>query len=160
MMSCASPWLHTDGPRECSRCGPAHAPGCAFQILSFSRQGCHYGGLCLLSVTVLFMVLSKKAMWGHTRDACIRGTWVESEGGGGVLLFPILSNMPGISRQPVNMMTEPIFAIWKMSGLIPFKLHSLDTPTRLLKKISIVLVRPQHVVCHASFSAAQSDWSD
>lgn len=88
MMSCASPWLHTDGPRECSRCGPAHAPGCAFQILSFSRQGCHYGGLCLLSVTVLFMVLSKKAMWGHTRDACIRGTWVESEGGGGSPVVP------------------------------------------------------------------------
>lgn len=43
-----------------------------------------------------------------------------------------------------------------MSGLIPFKLHSLDTPTGLLKNISYVLVRPLHVVCNASFSAASS----
>lgn len=108
--------------------------------------------LFTLSVTVLFVVLSKKATWGPTHDACIRGTQVENEGER-VLLFLILFNIAvikhnsGISRQPVNMMTEPIFATWKMSGLIPFKLPSLDTPTGLFKKMYYVLVRPLHVVC-------------
>lgn len=146
---------------------PSSRPRLCFSNPLFFQTGLPlWRTLFTLSVTVLFVVLSKKAMWGHTCDACIRGTQVESEGGERVLWFPILFNIAvikdnsGISRQPVNMTTEPIFAIWEMSGPIPFKLHSLDTPAGLLKKIYYVLVRPLRGVCNASFSAAQSDQSD
>lgn len=89
----------------------------------------------------LFEVVSTKAAWGHTLNACIRGTRVErGRRREGVPLFPspvlfditVIKNNSGISRQPVNMMTEPIFAVWKMSELIPFKRHSLDRLNRLV----------------------------
>lgn len=93
-MSCASHWLNTDRPRECSCCGPAHAPGSSFQnFSSSSRQGCHYGWLCLFSEWLyLFVVVSKKAMWAHTLDACIRRSQVGSGERGRPVVYPILFN--------------------------------------------------------------------
>lgn len=93
-MSCASHWLNTDRPRECSCCGPAHAPGSSFQnFSSSSRQGCHYGWLCLFSEWLyLFVVVSKKAMWAHTLDACIRRSQVGSGERGRPVVSPILFN--------------------------------------------------------------------